>query len=281
VGTATVARVATPCAVTPLAAGWGSVLAQTADAIGAEDFYSRLIESTRTLIPADFCIVARYRRSTRPRILIDGGMGRPARSSYMADLWRLDPIGPLVEDSERIRAVSLEQLRQSGGLSESYCSYLDTELGVTDELAILLPGADRNCLALCLDRRGHPFRPEEVELARELQVLFTTLNDKHVGTDIRRFGEDRSLPASRPRPPVNDEELEEALDDFRRRHGLTRRETDILALALQGHPNTSIAQRLGISIGVVKNHKHRLYNKLDITTERELITTFFAEQRAM
>jgi len=54
---------------------------------------------------------------------------------------------------------------------------------------------------------------------------------------------------------------------------LTHREREIVMLTLEGHPIASIAQRLGVSRGTIKNHRLRLYQKLDITTERELFLT--------
>jgi DNA-binding CsgD family transcriptional regulator len=52
--------------------------------------------------------------------------------------------------------------------------------------------------------------------------------------------------------------------------GLTAREQQITALILQGFPTETIARKLGIGRGTVKNHRRRLYYKLDITSEREL-----------
>ena len=54
---------------------------------------------------------------------------------------------------------------------------------------------------------------------------------------------------------------------------LTHREREIVVLTLEGHPIASIAKRLGVSRGTIKNHRLRLYQKLDITTERELFLT--------
>jgi DNA-binding CsgD family transcriptional regulator len=51
---------------------------------------------------------------------------------------------------------------------------------------------------------------------------------------------------------------------------LTEREYDIVLLILRGYPTASIAERLNLSLGTVKNHRSRIYAKLDITTEREL-----------
>ncbi|MEX2649343.1 MAG: LuxR C-terminal-related transcriptional regulator [Alphaproteobacteria bacterium] len=57
---------------------------------------------------------------------------------------------------------------------------------------------------------------------------------------------------------------------------LTRRETQIARLILTGYPTDAIAKALGIGRGTVKNHRRRLYDKLDITTERELFSLFLA-----
>ncbi|MEE9300497.1 MAG: helix-turn-helix transcriptional regulator [Alphaproteobacteria bacterium] len=55
---------------------------------------------------------------------------------------------------------------------------------------------------------------------------------------------------------------------------LTPRERDIVRLILAGYPTEAIAKSLGIGKGTVKNHRRRLYDKLDITTERELFSLF-------
>jgi DNA-binding CsgD family transcriptional regulator len=65
-----------------------------------------------------------------------------------------------------------------------------------------------------------------------------------------------------------------AVDAFCASHDLTPREADIVRLILLGYPNARIAETLGLSPGTVKNHRWRLYYKLDITTERELFHLF-------
>ena len=62
--------------------------------------------------------------------------------------------------------------------------------------------------------------------------------------------------------------------------GLTLRERQIVELTLEGHPIISIANRLGVKRGTIKNHRLRLYQKLDITTERELFLTYVQQLRA-
>ena len=70
---------------------------------------------------------------------------------------------------------------------------------------------------------------------------------------------------------------EQAINRFCEKYAITPREADIFRLALLGFPNSGIASQLDISVGTVKNHRWRLYTKLDITTERELFHLFLSE----
>ena len=66
------------------------------------------------------------------------------------------------------------------------------------------------------------------------------------------------------------------MESFCEAYALTPRETEVVRLSLIGAPNALIAKKLGVSIGTVKNHRWRLYYKLDITTERELFRLFLS-----
>lgn len=56
---------------------------------------------------------------------------------------------------------------------------------------------------------------------------------------------------------------------------LTPREIEILRHGLRGMSTAAIAKRLDIGAGTVRNHKHRLYSKLDVTSEREITSLVF------
>ncbi|HEY9037416.1 MAG TPA: helix-turn-helix transcriptional regulator [Roseovarius sp.] len=58
------------------------------------------------------------------------------------------------------------------------------------------------------------------------------------------------------------------------RLGLTPRERDIVEAGLKGQANADIAAALNLSVGNVKNHKRRIYAKLDITSERDLLLMY-------
>lgn len=71
-------------------------------------------------------------------------------------------------------------------------------------------------------------------------------------------------------PPVDPLDAAETFRDV----VLTPRERDIVRLIFLGFPNIKIAEELNLSINTIKNHRKRLYLKLDITTERELLLRF-------
>lgn len=67
--------------------------------------------------------------------------------------------------------------------------------------------------------------------------------------------------------------LDQAVQEFRS-GDLTPREREIVGLIVSGQSNANIADELGIEIGSVKNHRGRLYKKLDIAGERDLFKMF-------
>lgn len=74
----------------------------------------------------------------------------------------------------------------------------------------------------------------------------------------------RTAPGAKP--------LSAAIQTFE--SALTPRERQIVELILKGYPTTLIAEKLILSRGTVKNHRRRIYDKLDITTERELFLMY-------
>lgn len=55
---------------------------------------------------------------------------------------------------------------------------------------------------------------------------------------------------------------------------LSVRELDVIDLILHGHATDSISEQLGLTRGTVKNYRRRVYQKLDISTERELFLAY-------
>ncbi|MFD1329193.1 helix-turn-helix transcriptional regulator [Mycoplana ramosa] len=68
-----------------------------------------------------------------------------------------------------------------------------------------------------------------------------------------------------------------ALDAYKRsflKGIVSKREHEIICAIIDGYPTRTVAERLGCALETVKVHKKRIYNKLDITTEREIFLLF-------
>ena len=52
---------------------------------------------------------------------------------------------------------------------------------------------------------------------------------------------------------------------------ITPREQEVLTLIAKGHPNKIIAKELGITTGVVQQHAHHIYQKLNVTNRTEAV----------
>ncbi len=52
---------------------------------------------------------------------------------------------------------------------------------------------------------------------------------------------------------------------------LTKREREVLQLTVEGHTNSEIASRLGISLRTAETHRSRLMHKLGVHTQADLI----------
>jgi len=68
-----------------------------------------------------------------------------------------------------------------------------------------------------------------------------------------------------------------ATDEFKKTFlagQISKREHEVICLILDGHPARTIAGKLNCAVETVKAHKKRIYQRLDITTEREIFLMF-------
>ena len=72
-------------------------------------------------------------------------------------------------------------------------------------------------------------------------------------------------------------QLDDTLPRSSERHGLTKRETEVLRLLLEGKDNQNIASAIGVSPGTVKAHLNHIYGKVGVKTRQELKERFWGE----
>ena len=79
------------------------------------------------------------------------------------------------------------------------------------------------------------------------------------------------LPVAVPATPSRDERIGLACDLLAERNGLTHREREVMGMLARGHNGYHIRDELTLSYNTVKTHVQRIYRKLDVHSQQELI----------
>lgn len=148
-------------------------------------------------------------------------------------------------------------------------------------------------IALWDNFAGRQSDPEEVRRLSQNQnvthvVVYSWVLDAQLIDSVLRNGAaaylSKELPAAKlvehlidvhrgrpvPRPAVNDEPIVAIGGDWPgREEGITQRESEILALIVQGFPNTEIAARTHLSINSVKSYIRSCYRRIGATNRTQ------------
>lgn len=96
---------------------------------------------------------------------------------------------------------------------------------------------------------------------REVMGVFAQHPMESVGTGERAVGGHR--------------DFESRLLRFADDHGMSKREREVLGLAIEGKDTQGIANELYISVGTVKAHIHRIYTKAGVESRQDLVNAFW------
>ena len=123
-------------------------------------------------------------------------------------------------------------------------------------------------------RNGRPpFMPAEIGLLRHVEPVVRQAIQLH-WRDLQAPGAPLPRPQAAGSAPMGGSgELEAAFQRFANDR-LSAREQHIVQMILRGHSTHSIADRLGIAEGTVKNHRKSIYAKLGISSQQELFARF-------
>jgi DNA-binding CsgD family transcriptional regulator len=248
-------------------------LAAAARLVGRDEFYRALLAALRAALRADLSMLMRYSRRGSPEYLIHEGLQPEHMAMYLRGLYRVDPIYRFCRRAKARGVKALAAMCAPAERSSEYFNVFLRLTGMADDLAILLPAGAGCSIGLVYERR-FAFRPGEVAAIRALFPVIESLHALHL-----RFGRARPRrPQGQPQvrggaPGLMPLAFNAALSAFLREQ-LTPRERDIVHLVLAGYPSSKIAERLNLSLNTIKNHRKRMYAKLDITTERELFLHF-------
>ena len=88
---------------------------------------------------------------------------------------------------------------------------------------------------------------------------------------IRGVEPARPVEVTEPATPSRDEIIERNCDELARNRGLTDRERQVMGMLARGRNANHIQEELTLSYNTVKTHVKRIYRKLDVHSQQELI----------
>jgi len=249
-------------------------LARAIAATGTDGHVDCLIDLIGADIAHDLVTVTRYSTTRTPEFVKHRRFSDEMVRRYLENYYVYDPFYAYWRRKRRLGIVPLRKLADDEVKRGQYIAEFLAQSEICDEVGILLADGGDWCLGIFLDRTEKPFRDSEIAALSERFSVFAelhALDTKARGPDFMRTPM-QSAPGASPQmsPRVPQGLWPE----------LSARERELVQLILTGHPNATLAQRLGITVGTVKNHRRRIYEKLDITTERELFLQFFQHQAA-
>jgi DNA-binding CsgD family transcriptional regulator len=238
---------------------------------GSNDHVERLVDLIAALVPHDLVTVVRYSVTQRPEFLSHRNFSNEMVRKYLELYYPHDPFYRYWRTHRRPGVVPLKRLAGPDVKRGRYIAEFLSQSVITDEVGVLLEDGPGWCLGIFLDRSVHKFRPSEVARLEIRFPIFAALHALDLKT--RRPGFMRTdQPTALAHAPERG--IPKGLWPE-----LSSREKQLVELILAGFPTAVISKRLGITVGTVKNHRRRIYEKLDITTERELFLQYF-EPRA-
>lgn len=191
------------------------------------------------------------------------------RRAYDAGYFRFDPFYRLWCETGKGGVYRLRDIVTSDRSDQIYVVGFVPLTGFEDDVALVFPIGNGRALALTMERCA-PFSEAELTHLRHCYPLLKAMVASHWRVTSEAAVASDPSPASAS--PLNFQEAVSAfIPDL-----LTPKEKEIVLLSLAGFDNRAVSERMGVTVGTTKNHKKRLYAKLDVTSERELFSLFFA-----
>lgn len=249
-------------------------LASVIGACGTDEHLERLIDLVGALAPHDLITVTRYSASHTPEFIRHRRFSDEMVRRYLENYYVYDPFYAHWREQRQVGIMPLKKLTNGALKRGRYIAEFLAQSEICDEVGVLLADGGDWCLGIFLDRIERHFREAEIDRLGTYYPVLSALHDLDIKSKSPGFMRTGNpvAPGEKPRrkPTVPPDLWTE----------LSSRERDLVELILAGHPTAVIADKLGITVGTTKNHRRRIYDKLDITTERELFLQFFQHHMA-
>ena len=116
----------------------------------------------------------------------------------------------------------------------------------------------------------------ERNMSENILLVFCAARMMLYNRDVMRIFSKHPMEASGKAETVSQHrDFDSRLLRFADDHGMSKREREVLGLAIEGKDTQGIANELFISTGTVKAHMHRIYSKAGVEHRQDLINAFW------
>ncbi|WP_299965475.1 helix-turn-helix transcriptional regulator [uncultured Roseobacter sp.] len=250
-----------------------ALLGAAIDAIGTPDFPRLIGAVCQRACGADNIFITALFDGHSPAVLY-GNHRQPAQkallSVYLEAAYLLDPFVLRYQHARASEALCLGDVAPDDFGQSEYHAKFFKQMGLVDECAMLLalPGGAGLFISCGIEREDA--RADARALAPLLPVIdalarrhWTTLSPDNIDGTGRLSAH-----------------LNMALEQFGT-SCLSPREREISLMILQGHSSKAIAQMLGNSPETIKVHRKRVYTKLNVSGQGELLSLFLEALQRM
>ena len=253
-------------------ADWSRSLAASFEAGRTEECASRLAAGLTALVPDTRIYIGLYKRNMPP-VIVDLDGQDEWNHGYTDGKYLLDPTyDHFLARKESVCLSPKEIFPPDFRKSDYYISYY-RPYGMVDEICYLLYVEPEIAVYVSLMRLAPAtaFTPAEY---RRLAAVLDAVEGaaRRIRSLMRDGGQDGGQ---------NDDssfQLHQVLSAAYERFGgdsLSEREKEVTNLLLKGLPPKAVGRMLGIAPGTVRNHIKRIYVKLDVRSQAELLALFF------
>lgn len=237
------------------------------------DFGRRLRRIMQSKLKFCTFLILNYKQDRSPisiyRWIPDDELRQYFQDNYLTGYYKLDPYYKINLGSRKSGLHQLKEIAPDRFFTTEYYRkyYRDTRL--VDEIGTTVIQSDgsHSGLSMSRDRNAAPFTKQEIGNLRRIGPILNEL--------IRQHYEAIYIDSSKETQYEKADPLDQILYWYTRdryKKSLTRRETQIAAMVLEGHSSLSIGLVLKISGATVKVHRKNIYKKLKISSQAELFS---------
>lgn len=240
------------------------------EAIGTADYLPRLIDLAGSFAPHDRITVTRYFEHAKPEFLTHRNFSDALVERYLTVYYPYDPYYAYCRNRCAPGIVPLSAFGSRDFKHGRYIAEFLRQSVIKDEIGVLLSDGPSAMLGIFLERAARSFSVRDLAKLTEAFPRLAAIHAVQLKVTGAARGAARKAKAL---PEIGALATSAALPD----HlwpDLTLRERELAGMILAGHPPRSIAARLGISAGTVRNHRQNIFRKLDITSEREVFLQY-------